>query len=228
MSAFHSLIERLAIGNVYQMPAAVERRSRGKLLPAFLCSNERARHGLDELGHGPALPSGLTLQSGHHGRVNAQRRLECCRPVMKHGLSLSDGSTTISGIGTIDNAERSETLKAVSMTGADRETSNRGTTADITDYRSAGYETASGPDDLLSVQSRLVAVRCHKQPTRRILVQLPRQYREPVRETARGKSRQDAGDDERSSRAIPLPPAVWLFGSGHLTGHNSFATSEAD
>lgn len=56
MSAFHSLIERLAIGNVYQMPAAVERRSRGKLLPAFLCSNERARHGLDELGHGPALP----------------------------------------------------------------------------------------------------------------------------------------------------------------------------
>lgn len=31
-----------------------------------------------------------------------------------------------------------------------------------------------------------------------------------------------------SPSPVPLPPAVWLFGSGHLTGHNSFATSEAD
>ena len=63
------------------------------------------------------------------------------------GLSLSDGSTSISGIGTIYNAERSETIKATLMAGADRETSNRGTTADITDYRSVGHETANGLDD---------------------------------------------------------------------------------
>lgn len=63
------------------------------------------------------------------------------------GPSLSDGSTTVSGIGIIYNAERSETIKATLMAGADRETSNRGTTADIIDYRSAGHETANGLDD---------------------------------------------------------------------------------
>lgn len=63
------------------------------------------------------------------------------------GLSLSEGSTTISGVGTIYNAERSETIKATLSAGADRETSNTGTTADITDYRSAGHETANGLDD---------------------------------------------------------------------------------
>ncbi|MEQ1680584.1 MAG: hypothetical protein ABL950_08285 [Nitrospira sp.] len=63
------------------------------------------------------------------------------------GLSLSEGSTTISGVGTIYNAERSETIKAALMAGADRETSNLGTTADITDYRSAGHETVNGLDD---------------------------------------------------------------------------------
>lgn len=63
------------------------------------------------------------------------------------GLSLSEGSTTISGVGTIYNAERSETIKATLSAGADRETSNTGTTANITDYRSAGHETANGLDD---------------------------------------------------------------------------------
>ena len=33
------------------------------------------------------------------------------------------------------------------MAGADRETANQGTTANITDYRSAGHETANGLDD---------------------------------------------------------------------------------
>ncbi|TKB79223.1 MAG: VPLPA-CTERM sorting domain-containing protein [Nitrospira sp.] len=63
------------------------------------------------------------------------------------GLSLSEGSTTISGVGTIYNAERSETIKATLSAGADRETSNTGTTTNITDYRSAGHETANGLDD---------------------------------------------------------------------------------
>jgi hypothetical protein len=63
------------------------------------------------------------------------------------GPTLSEGSTTISGVGTIYNAERSETIKAMLMAGADRETSNLGTTANITDYRSTGHETANGLDD---------------------------------------------------------------------------------
>jgi len=63
------------------------------------------------------------------------------------GLSLSESSTSISGVGTIYNAERSETIKAALMAGADRDTSNIGTTANISDYRSAGHETANGLDD---------------------------------------------------------------------------------
>lgn len=62
------------------------------------------------------------------------------------GLALSDGSTTIAGVGTVYNAERSETIKAILMAGADRETANTSTTADIADYRSAGHETANGLD----------------------------------------------------------------------------------
>lgn len=72
----------------------------------------------------------LLIQTGHQG-----------------GLSLSEGSTTISGVGTVYNAERSETIKAALMAGADRETANTSTTNDITDYRSAGHETANGLDN---------------------------------------------------------------------------------
>ncbi len=61
--------------------------------------------------------------------------------------ALSKGSTTINGVGTIYNAERSETVKAALMAGADRQTVNVSTTADITDYRSAGHETANGLDN---------------------------------------------------------------------------------
>lgn len=72
----------------------------------------------------------LLVQTGHQG-----------------GLTLSEGSTTIAGVGTVYNAERSETIKAVLMAGADRETANSSTTANITDYRSAGHETANGLDN---------------------------------------------------------------------------------
>ena len=72
----------------------------------------------------------LLVQTGHQG-----------------GLSLSEGSTTIAGVGTVYNAERSETIKAALMAGADRATANTGTPNDITDYRSAGYETANGLDN---------------------------------------------------------------------------------
>lgn len=47
----------------------------------------------------------LLVQTGHQG-----------------GLSLSEGSTTIAGVGTVYNAERSETIKAALMAGADRAT----------------------------------------------------------------------------------------------------------
>lgn len=60
--------------------------------------------------------------------------------------SLSEGSTTMAGVGTVYNAERSETIKAVLMAGADRSTANTSTTANITDYRRAGFETANGLD----------------------------------------------------------------------------------
>lgn len=72
----------------------------------------------------------LLVQTGHDG-----------------GMALSHGSTAITGIGTIYNAERSETVKAALMAGADRETANTGTTANITDYRSAGHQTSNGLDE---------------------------------------------------------------------------------
>jgi hypothetical protein len=63
------------------------------------------------------------------------------------GLTLSKGSTVIAGIGTVYNAERSETVKAALMAGADRETANTSTSANITDYRSVGHQTNNGLDD---------------------------------------------------------------------------------
>lgn len=71
----------------------------------------------------------LLVQLGHEG-----------------GPSLSEGSTTITGVGAVYNAERSETIKAVLMAGADRATHNTTTRADITDYRKSGYETTNGLD----------------------------------------------------------------------------------
>ena len=76
-----------------------------------------------------AAAAAVLVQTGHEG-----------------GLTLSEGSTTIAGVGTIYNAERSETVKAALMAGADRETANTSTDANITDYRSAGHETANGLD----------------------------------------------------------------------------------
>lgn len=72
----------------------------------------------------------LLVQTGHEGALN-----------------LSNGSTYIAGIGTIYNAERSETVKAALMAGADRVTANTSTTANITDYGTGGHGTANGLDD---------------------------------------------------------------------------------
>ena len=77
-----------------------------------------------------AAAAAVLVQTGHDG-----------------GLTLSEGSTTIAGVGTIYNAERSETVKAALMAGADRETANTSTSANITDYRSAGHQTSNGLDD---------------------------------------------------------------------------------
>ena len=71
----------------------------------------------------------VLVQTGHEG-----------------GLTLSEGSTNIAGVGTVYNAERSETVKAALMAGADRQTFNTSTDANISDYRSAGHETANGLD----------------------------------------------------------------------------------
>ncbi|NOT10810.1 MAG: hypothetical protein HOP23_03085 [Methylococcaceae bacterium] len=64
------------------------------------------------------------------------------------GLGLSKGSTTVNGVGTLYNAERSETIKAALMAGADRVTANGFLApANITDYRSSGHQTSNGLDD---------------------------------------------------------------------------------
>lgn len=67
------------------------------------------------------------------------------------GLNLSKGSKTVtpdSGTPfTVYNAERSETIKAALLAGADRETQNTTTYGDITDYRAVTHQTANGLDD---------------------------------------------------------------------------------
>lgn len=72
----------------------------------------------------------LLVETGHNG-----------------GLGLSAGSTTVNGIGTVYTAERSETIKAALMAGADRQTANTSIIANITDYRSNGHQTSNGLDD---------------------------------------------------------------------------------
>ncbi len=62
------------------------------------------------------------------------------------GATLSHGSTTNRAGATIYNAERAETIKAAIMAGADRETHNLSTSAQINDYRASGYATANGLD----------------------------------------------------------------------------------
>jgi hypothetical protein len=76
-----------------------------------------------------AAAAAILVQAGHEG-----------------GLTLSEGSKIVGGIGTIYNAEQSETVKAALMAGADRQTANTSTDANISDYRSAGHETANGLD----------------------------------------------------------------------------------
>jgi len=60
--------------------------------------------------------------------------------------NLSLGSSNISGVGTIYNAERSETVKATLMAGADRQTGNSTLYGNITDYGSSGHQTDNGLD----------------------------------------------------------------------------------
>lgn len=72
----------------------------------------------------------LLIETGHNGAA-----------------SLSKGSVNIAGVGTVYNAERSETIKAALMAGADRVTDNSSTSANISDYRGSGHTTANGLDD---------------------------------------------------------------------------------
>lgn len=62
-------------------------------------------------------------------------------------LVLSNGSTSNRAGETIYNAERAETIKAVIMAGADRDTSNLSTGAQILDYRANGHATSNGLDN---------------------------------------------------------------------------------
>lgn len=60
--------------------------------------------------------------------------------------ALSLGSSAISGVGTVYNAERSETIKALLMAGADKATANGSGYGNIEDYRAAGRQTDNGLD----------------------------------------------------------------------------------
>jgi len=66
------------------------------------------------------------------------------------GNILSNGSRTITpdtgSAFTVYNAERSETVKAALMAGADRQTANSSGFGDITDYRSEDHQSANGLD----------------------------------------------------------------------------------
>ena len=62
------------------------------------------------------------------------------------GVALSNGSTANRAGDVIYNAERAETIKAAIMAGADRQTNNLSTTAQIDDYRATGFATANGLD----------------------------------------------------------------------------------
>ncbi len=72
----------------------------------------------------------LLIETGHTGALN-----------------LSNESNTVTGVGTIYNAEKSETIKAAIMAGADRVTHNTSPTANINDYGTNGHLTANGLDD---------------------------------------------------------------------------------
>ena len=59
---------------------------------------------------------------------------------------LSLGSRVVNGVGTIYNAERAETIKAILMAGADRHTANTSGYGDISDYGDQQHQTANGLD----------------------------------------------------------------------------------
>lgn len=77
-----------------------------------------------------AAAAALLVETGHNG-----------------ALTISKGSTNITGVGTVYNAERAETIKAALLAGADRATENTSTSANIVDYRSSGHQTSNGLDD---------------------------------------------------------------------------------
>ncbi|HWK49129.1 MAG TPA: hypothetical protein VNR40_04550, partial [Steroidobacter sp.] len=62
------------------------------------------------------------------------------------GSTLSNGSTTNRAGTLVYDAERAETVKAAVMAGADRQTHNLSTLAQIDDYRANDYATANGLD----------------------------------------------------------------------------------
>ena len=82
------------------------------------------------------------------GSASAPRISSAAVLLMDHGHTnplLSNGSITTAN-GTIYNAELSETIKALLMAGADRETIGNTNAVDITDYRTAGKQTSNGLD----------------------------------------------------------------------------------
>ena len=84
------------------------------------------------------------------GSASAPRISSAAVLLMDHAhvsnAALSNGFMTNRNGDTIYNAERSETIKALLMAGADRATVGNTNTVDITDYRSADNQTTNGLD----------------------------------------------------------------------------------
>ena len=75
LSAFHRLVQRIAIGNIDQVAAAVERRQGDDFLPLSLRAEQQAQRRFDQLLHGAALAHGLALKLRHDGVVDIEGRL---------------------------------------------------------------------------------------------------------------------------------------------------------
>ena len=83
------------------------------------------------------------------GSTSAPRVSSAAVLLMDHAHThplLSNGSVINNNGDTIYNAERSETIKALLMAGADRATVGNTNAVDITDYRAAGKQTSNGLD----------------------------------------------------------------------------------
>lgn len=92
-----------------------------------------------------ARPDIVVPESTHSGAT--PRVASAAALLVETAHNAASGSAAIINGKTIYEAERAETIKAILMAGASRETQNTDGRPDITDYRSVGHTTQNGLDD---------------------------------------------------------------------------------